>query len=104
MSIARDMEKYIVQEKRTDGRAPSGASRCEWVDGEEIDVAVYKNSEIIISASERYKESTHTGLTYCRNIKTGWRLKKGEHIYYVISCDTAPRMTNLILKGVTTDV
>lgn len=104
MSIARDMKKYTVQKKVKNGKAPSGAPRYEWLDGGEIDVAVYKNSEVIISASERYKESTHTGLTYSRDIKAGWKLKRGDCIYQVMSCDTGPRLTNLILKELTTDV
>lgn len=103
MSINRDMKQMNLQKKNT-ARSPSGAPTVSWVDAGMIRVAVYKNNDMITAASVRYKDSTHTGLTHCRQIAAGtYRLVDGECLYEITSCNTQPRLTNLLLKEVNTD-
>ncbi len=104
MSIERDMKECTLQKKMS-ARGKSGAKNYVWKDVRKVRVAIYKNSELIISTSARYKDSTHTGLTHCREIVAGkYRLVKDGVIYQIISSDTNHRLTNLILKAVETDV
>lgn len=100
MSINRDMKKYILQQNKTI-RSPSGAPKDKWVDVQEIDVAVYKKNDMRVVASEKYIESTHSGLTYCKDIKADtYRLVCGDIIYDITDCNTESRLTNLLLKVV----
>lgn len=104
MSINRDMKPVLLQVKQV-ARTSSGAEKVTWNDVEIINAAIYKNSDLITTASARYKDSSHTGLTYCKSIKEGVnQLKDGDTIYQITGCNTKPRLTNLILKEVDTDV
>lgn len=90
----------MLQENKG-GRSPSGMPTDNWQDVGEIDVAVYQNNDLITTANTRYGESTHTGLTYCKNIQKGKnRLVRGKAIYTISSCNTTPRITNLLLREV----
>lgn len=101
MSFQRDMKKYKLQ-KNMPERSPSGASKDIWVDVGDIDVAVYKKNDMRVVASEKYVESSHTGLTYCREIKADvYRLVRGDVVYLVTDSNSEGRMTNLLLKVVT---
>lgn len=104
MAINRDMKTCILQEKKRT-RTASGAWAEKWASLSEIPVAIYQTSESIYATSERYKDSTHTGLTYCKDLKAGtFRIMDGDKIYQILSCDTRPRLTVLILKEVSTNV
>ena len=104
MSIARDMRTFMLQKKSV-SRGPSGAKKEVWDNRDEIRVAIYKSDEKIMAASEKYKDATHIGLTYCKSIEAGkYRLKLGEHLFYVQKSDSSHRLTNLILKEVDADV
>lgn len=98
MSINRDMKKYILQRCAPE-RTDSGAEKEKWEYVREIDVAVYKKNEFKTITSEKYAESTHTGLTSCKNIRANDnRLVKDGVIYLITDCNTEGRLTNLILK------
>lgn len=100
MSINRDMKKYMLQHNDP-VRSPSGAPKDIWTDVREIDVAVYKKNDLKVVASEKYIESTHTGLTYCRDIQADtFRLVLNDVIYTITDCNTEGRLTNLLLKAV----
>lgn len=100
MSINRDMKKYMLQHNGP-VRSPSGAPKDRWTDVREIDVAVYKKNDLKVVASEKYIESTHTGLTYCRDIQADtFRLVLNDVIYTITDCNTEGRLTNLFLKAV----
>lgn len=100
MSINRDMKKYMLQHNDP-VRSPSGAPKDRWTDVREIDVAVYKKNDLKVVASEKYIESTHTGLTYCRDIQADtFRLALNDVIYTITDCNTEGRLTNLLLKAV----
>lgn len=100
MSVNRDMKKYVLQ-KNTPTRSPSGADKDNWADAGEIDAAIYKKNDMKVVASEKYVESTHTGLTYCKDIKSDKsRLVRDGVIYVVTDCNTEGRLTNLLLKVV----
>lgn len=100
MSINRDMKKYTLQHNEP-LRTSSGAEKAFWVDKGTIRAAVYKKNDLKISASEKYIESTHTGLTHCKDIDSdGCRLVRDKAIYEITDCNTEGRLTNLLLKMV----
>ena len=100
MSINRDMKEYTLQHNEP-ARTPSGAEKASWVDKGTIRAAVYKKNDLKVSASEKYIESTHTGLTYCKDIDSdGYRLVRNKVIYEITDCNTEGRLTNLLLKVV----
>lgn len=70
MSINTDMKKYILQEKVT-VEAPSGAEKIEWKDKREIYLAIYKmkGNPFYNIDTIRYSQSTHSGITFFRDIK-----------------------------------
>ena len=98
MSINRDMKKYMLQENHPI-RSPSGAEKDNWIDVKEIDAAVYKKNDMKVVASEKYIESTHTGLSYCKDIQADtFRLVRNNAVYAITDCNTEGRLTNLLLK------
>lgn len=100
MSINRDMKEYTLHHNET-VRTPSGAEKASWVDRGTIQVAVYKKNDLKVSASEKYIESTHTGLTHCKDIDSdGYRLVRDKVTYEITACNTEGRLTNLLLKVV----
>lgn len=100
MSINRDMKEYTLQHNES-VRTLSGAKKAVWVDKGTIQVAVYKKNDLKVSASEKYIESTHTGLTHCKDIDSDvYRLLRDGIIYDITDCNTEGRMTNLLLKVV----
>lgn len=100
MSINRDMKEYTL-EKKTSERSPSGADKEIWEQYEKIMVAVYKKNDMKIVTSEKYMESTHTGLTRCKDISADkCRLVRNGIIYQIMDCNTDSRLTNLLLKVV----
>lgn len=100
MSINRRMKVYVLQMmERT--RSPSGAAKEAWCTMGDISVAVYKKSEYKTVGSERYKECTHVGLTYRKDIQSfKYRLVDNGKIYEIVSCNTESRFTALMLKEI----
>ena len=104
MSINTDMQ-LMELERKTSIRTSSGATREVWGKVAEIYVAINKIDDLISTQTARANESTHTGLTRCKNIKEGeYRLNKAGIVYQILSCNTASRLTKLYLKVVDTDV
>lgn len=100
MSINRDMKEYTLQHNEP-VRAPSGAEKAFWVDKGTIRAAIYKKNDLKVSASEKYIESTHTGVAYSRVLDAdGYRLVRDGIIYEITDCNTEGRLTNLLLKAV----
>ena len=100
MSINRDMKEYTLQ-RNEPVRTSSGAEKASWVDKGTIRAAVDKKNDLKVSASEKYIESTHTGLTYHKDIDSdGYRLVGNGIIYEITDCNTEGRLTNLLLKVV----
>lgn len=100
MSVNRDMKRYVLQENRC-VRSPSGAVKDDWVDVMPIDVAVHKKNAMKTVASEKYIESTHTGLTYYKGIETDrHRLVKDGTVFLIMDCNSESRLTNLLMKVV----
>lgn len=100
MSVNRDMKSYILQENKC-ARSLSGAVKDDWVDVTPIDVAVHKKNAMKTVASEKYIESTHTGLTYYKGIRTDrHRLVKDGTVYLIMDCNSEGRLANLLLKVV----
>lgn len=98
MSVNRDMRLCILQ-RNSPIKTTSGASKDNWKDAGEIEVAIHKKNDYKVAASEKYIGSTHTGLTHCKEIETGkCRLKLGSVIYEITDCNTESRFTNLLLK------
>lgn len=103
MSIASNMKKYMLQEKK-EVRGPSGAKKTVWTDVKEIDVSIKKTSSVLNTQSVRYNESTHIGITFYRNIKIGLnRILEGSKVYDITDV-TAGRQTVLLLKEVNINV
>lgn len=101
MSINRDMRPAVLLHKTTE-RTSSGALRENWEETKIIRVALYKTSEVSTTSNARYLESTHTGLTYTKEIEPEVdRLLQNGKIYRITSVDTHGRLTNLLLKAVT---
>ena len=104
MAINREMDSYILEVKETI-RTPSKATKETWKEIKSIDVSIYEVDDRINTQSVRFNDSTHIGLTWCKDIKDGKnRLKKGETIYNILSSKTKGRFTTLLLKVVDTDV
>ncbi|MEG1256897.1 hypothetical protein [Clostridium sp.] len=101
--INRDMKPIMLQ-KKEEIKTPSGATKEKWVDVGSIDVAIYKTNDYRNTQSVRYNESTHTGLTRCKDIKEGVnRLVNGEVVYDLTSANSKGRLTTLLLKVVDTN-
>lgn len=99
MALSRDMKRARLQ-KNVGIRSESGAKKTEWKEKADIIIAIYKKDEMRMYASETYKESTHCGLTYCRDIEEGNRILQNGRIYIIKSANTESRLTNLLLKVV----
>lgn len=102
--INRDMNPIMLQKKETT-KTPSGATKEAWVTVGNIKVAIYKTNDYRNTQSVRYNESTHTGLTACKDIKEGVnRLIDGKVVYDLTSVNPKGRLTTLLLKVVDTNV
>ena len=100
MSINRKMRSVVLQ-KNDPIETASGAKQDNWVDVKEITIAISKTDETLTVANEKYKEASHTGLTYERDIEAGtFRLVFNDCVYRIISCNAESRLTNLLLKEV----
>lgn len=101
MSINRDMRLYVLQ-KKENVRTDTGAEKVSWIDAGTITAAIRKKDELRMVANERYRDATHTGLTYRKDIQTfQFRILDGSKIIYDITdCNTEGRLTNLLLRVV----
>lgn len=100
MSVNRNMKEYILQHNEP-VRTHSGSEKANWIEKGRIQAAVYKKNDMKVSASEKYIESTHTGVTRCKDIDSdGYRLVRNGIIYVITDCNTEGRLTNLLLKVV----
>ncbi|MBU9746582.1 phage head-tail adapter protein [Lachnospiraceae bacterium ASD3451] len=100
MSINRDMRIYALQ-KKENVRTDSGAEKVTWIDTGTITAAIRKKDELRMVANERYRESTHTGLTHRKDIRAfQFRILDGGIIYEIIDCNPEGRLSNLLLKVV----
>ena len=104
MSIVSNMKSMQLQTKEK-VKTPSGAIKETWVDKKIILVSVFKNNDMINTQSIRYNESSHTGLTFNKEVKEGAsRLVDNNIVYEVISANSQGRINNLLLKVVDTNV
>lgn len=104
MSVSRAMHPVTLQKKEKT-RTASGAEKKAWKTIETIDAAIWKTNELLVTESLKYGDSSHTGLTHCKTIKSGlYRILDGDTRYQVIDVNTESRLTNLLLKAVDTDV
>lgn len=100
MSINRNMKEYGL-EQRMPIRTDSGAEDFEWKKVCTIKVSVYKKNDRSVTTSEKYLESTHTGLTRYRNIVADeYRIVRDGVCYLITDCNPEGRLTNLLLKKV----
>ena len=105
MSINSNMKAVTLQVK-TKIEGKSGAVKEGWQDVDTIYVSIYKNSDNISTQSVRYNLSTHTGLTFYKNIKEGInRLVDSDGIIYNITgANGKSRLNRLLLKVVDVNV
>lgn len=100
MSINRDMRPCRL-EVNSPVQTASGIKKPQWADVGEIMVAVYQTDQAVRYGSETYKETTHIGLTFERQIKAKKnRIIKDGVTYLVLSNDPQGRMAQLALKVV----
>lgn len=104
MSFNREMKPVMLQECIS-SESSTGAQKKTWIDKGMIDVAIYKTNDILNTQSVRYNESSHTGITWEKDIKENInRLKDDDVIYNITSADNRGRLTGLLLKAVDTNV
>lgn len=105
MSINSNMRAMTLQVKKK-VESKSGAVKGAWQDVDTIYVSIYKNSDMISTQSIKYNLSTHTGLTFYKNIKEGINrlIDKDGIIYNITSANGQGRLNNLLLKVVDTNV
>ncbi len=105
MSINSNMKAMTLQIKE---KVPSksGAPKYDWLDKGVIYVSIFKTNDMINTQSVRYNQSTHTGLTFNKEIKEGInRLIDTEGtIYEVIGANNQGRLNNLLLREVDINV
>lgn len=100
MSINRDMKEYTLQQN-IPAQTESGAGKPMWKNIRKIQVAVYKKNDMRVTASEKYLQSTHSGLIHCKKIRADeYRLVRDDVVYEITSCNTEGRLTSLLLKVV----
>lgn len=103
MSVNRDMRPVVLQ-IRQKKESPTGAEQYAWVDYKEIQAAIYQAGDTRMMQSVRYIESSHTGLTWEKDISKECRLAdKNGTVYEITSADATPRLTVLNLKAVDMD-
>ncbi|MHC1723982.1 MAG: hypothetical protein AB9836_12355 [Aminipila sp.] len=104
MSINQEMRPLMLQ-MRKEGESPTGAAKNEWEDVKPIEVAIYKTNSTLNTQNVRYNESSHTGLTYEKQIEENlYRLFDGKRVYDITLADTKNRLTTLLLKEIDTNV
>lgn len=100
MSINREMSVYRLQKKSVTS-TESGSNKETWIAAGTIRAAIHRKDELRMTANERYREATHTGLTHRKDLTAfSYRIVDGSTIYSITSCNTEGRLTNLLLKVV----
>lgn len=103
MSVNRDMRSYGLFKKER-ARSPSGATREAWHKERDINVAVYKTDDRLMSGNERYNQITHTGQTYYKEMKAGtYQIRRDGRIFDVIGFNPDGRLSVMSLKEVDSD-
>lgn len=104
MSINSEMKKVKLQVKEK-VESPSGAEKIIWKDVKDTLVAIYKTNDTLNTQSIKYNSSSHTGLTFNKEIKESVnRLVDNEVVYEVVGANPKGRLNSLLLKVVDTDV
>ena len=104
MSIVSNMKEVTLQ-KKAKTTTPLGSVKETWTDDKKILVCIFKNSDSISIQSVKYNNSTHTGLTSCKELKEGLnRIVDDNNIYEITGANSTGRLNNLMLKVVDTDV
>lgn len=104
MSINSEMKPMILETK-IKTRTPSGATKEVWGNPVKIDIAIYDIDDRINTQSVKFNDSSHTGLTRCKDIKEGVnRLVEGNTVYNILSAKTKGRLTQLHMKVVDVNV
>lgn len=103
MSRVTRIKTFMLQGATT-VTTPSGAKKITWADIKNIPVSVCQIDETRMIQSVKYQQSTHSGTTHVKGIKTNTNRLKTENgdIYEILSTAGDYRMTNLLLKRVET--
>lgn len=98
--INRSFESAALEKLENKG-STIGASKETWNKVRDIQVSFYEIDSRTNTTVAKYNESTHTGLTYDKDIKQGlYRIVKNEQTYIILSADPKGRLTQLILKEI----
>lgn len=103
MSRATRMKTLKLQGS-TSVSSNSGAKKQTWHDIKNISVSICQIDETRVIQSVKYKDSTHSGVTYEKGIKSDKNrlLDSNGDIYEIVSAAGDYRMTNLLLRRVET--
>lgn len=100
MSINSRMKKadvYILSEKET----LSGAKKSTWEKDDNIQITISQVGQYTSVEKFRHKETTHQGLTYCKNLQARKnRLESEGKKYEILEVDNQHRLAVLSLKEV----
>lgn len=101
MSRATRMKTLKLQ-GATSVSSNSGAKKQTWHDIKNIAVSICQMDETRVIQSVKYKESTHSGVTYEKGIKADKNrlMDSNGDIYEIVSAAGDYRMTNLLLRRV----
>lgn len=97
MSINSNMRSFKIQASE-EVLTPSLARKKEWVDKEDVLVAIYETDSRVNTNNAIYNESSHIGLTFNKNISSNHRLNDGNKIYIINGSIPQGRLNQLFLK------
>lgn len=82
-------------------KTASGARKAVWIKARQITIAIYQTDQRVAKDCYRHTETTHTGLTYARELLPGrHRIEQSGKVYELLACDCGHRLSILSLKGV----
>lgn len=83
-------------------KGKSGASADRYEKLTDIQVAVYKNDSFKTIQNEKYKQSTHNALTFCKDFEENkeYKLRIGTTEMEVVYFNLTGRYTTLLLKEI----
>lgn len=100
MSINSRMKNayiYSLYEKET----ASGAKKSTWAKIDKIQISISQVDQFVSTEKFRHKETTHQGLTYCKNLQAKKnRLEIDSKKYEILEVDNQHRFAVLSLKEV----
>lgn len=97
MSINSNMRSFKIQASE-EVLTPSLSRKKEWVDKEDVLVAIYETDSRVNTNNAIYNESSHIGLTFNKNISSNHRLNDGDKIYIINGSIPQGRLNQLFLK------